>query len=96
MEPKSPGYEKLLNNRSPGGKKGLRFKFSRMLSTGNLKASSTPASPTTPRLSPQHFDRQANSMESLRRSLGNANEESKCGLTLVVPVSPRPHSCNIR
>ncbi|KAK4873895.1 hypothetical protein RN001_013255 [Aquatica leii] len=96
MEPKSPGYEKLLNDRSPGGKKRLRFKFTRMLSTCSMKTASVPASPTTPRFSPQNFDRQANSMESLRRSAGNTTEESKPAMTLVVPVSTRPTSLNIR
>ncbi|KAF5270743.1 hypothetical protein FQA39_LY01481 [Lamprigera yunnana] len=93
MESKSPGYEKLLN--SPAGKKRFRFKLTRMLSSGNLKASSTPASPTTPRLSPQSFERQANSLESIRRSVGAEAEETKSGATLTVPVAPRPRSCNI-
>lgn len=75
MEPKSPNYEKLVNEKkspgSPGDKKRLRFKFCRMLSSGNLlKVHSTPASPTTPQYSPQNFDFQSNSLESLRRSTG--------------------------
>ncbi|KAF2895618.1 hypothetical protein ILUMI_10558 [Ignelater luminosus] len=75
MEAKSPNYEKLVNEKrspgSPGDKKRLRFKFSRMLSSGNLlKVNSTPASPTTPQYSPQNFDFQSNSLESLRKSTG--------------------------
>ncbi|XP_031353613.1 uncharacterized protein LOC116178293 [Photinus pyralis] len=99
MEPKSPGYEKLVNekrspNISPAGKKRLRFKFGRMLSTGNLKASSTPASPTTPRLSPHIFE--SNSLESVRRSFGNTSDGCKVEGGRLAPPSPRPLSYNIR
>ncbi|RZB94421.1 hypothetical protein BDFB_011165 [Asbolus verrucosus] len=64
MEPKSPTYEKLVNDKPPLSPvlRPFRLKFRKMLSSGSLKIRSTPASPCCDK---EEFSFQSNSAESL-------------------------------
>ena len=68
MEPKSPTYEKLTSEKPPLSPvlRPFRLRFRKMLSSGSLRVSSQPASPSDP-FSEKEFSFHSNSAESLVR-----------------------------